>query len=114
MHFRNLGDIVKTLQLQYRQKMRLDDAGVKSTAPVSYLADMAFVLEEAPYHASEAAMCENLIYPSLKEAWKKYIDSLAIWTQASIPLGEKKFQAKSKSISLIWKQNCQNTKYIIA
>lgn len=94
MHFRNLGDIVKTLQLQYRQKMRLEDIGAKVAAPVSYLADIAFVLEEAPYHASEAAMCENLIYPSLKEAWKKYIDSLAIWTQASVGTGENVFHPK--------------------
>lgn len=94
MHFRNLGEIVKTLQLQYRQKMRLEDAGIKSVAPVGFLADIAFVLEEAPYHASESAMCENLIYPSLKEAWKKYIDSLAIWTQASVGIGEHTFQPK--------------------
>ena len=72
--------------------MRLEDIGAKVAAPVSYLADMAFVLEEAPYHASEAAMCENLIYPSLKEAWKKYIDCLAIWTQASV--GDKNLQPK--------------------
>ncbi len=97
MHFRNLGDIVKTLQLQYRQKMRLEDIGAKPAAPVGYLADMAFVLEEAPYHASEAAMCENLIYPSLKEAWKKYIDSLAIWTEAKVGNFQPKYLISKRS-----------------
>lgn len=94
MHFRNLGEIVKALSLQYRQKIRLEVASTKTAAPIGFLADIAFVLEEAPYHASEAAMCENLIYPCIKEAWKKHTDSLAIWTDVTIGVGDKTFQPK--------------------
>ena len=39
--------------------------------------DIVFTLKEVAYDVSEAAICENLIYPILKEAWKRYVDIFA-------------------------------------
>lgn len=46
--------------------------------------EIAFTLKELPYKVSEASICENLIYPVLKEAWKSYRDILSIWSHQSI------------------------------
>ncbi len=46
--------------------------------------EIAFTLKELPYKVSEAAICENLIYPLLKEAWKNYRDVFSIWSHQSI------------------------------
>lgn len=46
--------------------------------------DILFTLKEVAYDVSEAAICENLIYPILKEAWKRYADIFAIWSHASL------------------------------
>jgi hypothetical protein len=50
----------------------------------SVKADITFTLEKVPYKASEASICENLIYPLLKEAWKHYVDEFSIWSHQSI------------------------------
>ncbi|MGL5063317.1 MAG: hypothetical protein ACRC62_25335 [Microcoleus sp.] len=33
---------------------------------------------------SEAAICENLIYPILKEVWKNYRTKLTLWSHESL------------------------------
>ncbi len=46
--------------------------------------DISFTLNKVPYKVSEASICENLIYPVLKEAWKHYVDTFSIWSHQSI------------------------------
>jgi hypothetical protein len=46
--------------------------------------DIAFTLERVPYKASEAAICENLIYPLIKDAWKHYVDIFSLWSHKSL------------------------------
>lgn len=54
------------------------------TAPEILKQELDFTLNNVPYSFSEAAICENLIYPILKQAWKPYADTLAIWSQAPL------------------------------
>jgi hypothetical protein len=42
--------------------------------------DLAFVDEHGPTTNSEAARCESLIFPVLKEVWKSYVDDLTFWS----------------------------------
>ncbi len=53
-------------------------------APELLKAELEFTLNNIPYDSSEAAICENLIYPILKQAWKAYADVLAIWSQPAL------------------------------
>jgi hypothetical protein len=46
--------------------------------------DIVFTLEKVPYNISEASICENLIYPILKDAWKPYADIFSIWSHQSL------------------------------
>lgn len=87
-NFRNLGDIIKHLKLQYRQKMKLEDAGLQPICPEKLKDDVAFVLQEVAYDISEQAICENLVYPVLKEAWRFFSDTLSLWGHPSLASAE--------------------------
>jgi hypothetical protein len=53
-------------------------------APDFLKEDLTFTLENMPYACSEAAICENLLHPILKQAWKSYAAILSIWSQAPL------------------------------
>jgi hypothetical protein len=43
-------------------------------------AELIFARDHVAFDSSEAAVCESLIYPILKEVWKHYTDYLTIWS----------------------------------
>ena len=80
--FKSLAAVLKHYQIYYQEA----DFEIIKTARLNETVrqDIFFTLKEVAYDVSEAAICENLIYPLLKEAWKPYADILAIWSHASI------------------------------
>ena len=46
--------------------------------------DLDYVMNNMPYKVSEAAIRENILYPILKEVFKKYDDTLMLWANKSI------------------------------
>lgn len=46
--------------------------------------ELAFTLKETAYNISEAAICEAIIYPILKEVWKHFRNSLFLWSHRSL------------------------------
>jgi hypothetical protein len=50
--------------------------------------ELTFSLQNFNVRVSEAAVCEALIFPILKEAWKPYSDSLLLWSHAPLGLHE--------------------------
>jgi hypothetical protein len=50
--------------------------------PISHILreEMAFAENHANYRNPEVAVCENLIYPILKEVWKSYLQDLMLWS----------------------------------
>lgn len=87
-HYRNLGEVIKSLSLQYRQKMRLETIGKEGVCPPSLQEWLDFVVGGVAYNNSESAICENLIYPVLVEVWKSHIDSLSLWSNPDIGTAE--------------------------
>ena len=80
--FKSLPDVLKkySLTLQESQWQNIPQI----TAPDILKEEINFTLENVPYSSSEVAICENLIYPILKQAWKSYAGFLAIWSQAPL------------------------------
>jgi hypothetical protein len=80
--FKSLAAVLKHYQIHYKEA----DFEIIKTATLneSVRQDIFFTLKEVVYDISEAAICENLIYPVLKEAWKFYADIFAIWSHASL------------------------------
>ena len=80
--FKSLAAVLKHYQIHYKEA----DFEIIKTATLneSVRQDIFFTLKEVAYDVSEAAICENLIYPILKEAWKLYVDIFSIWSHASL------------------------------
>ena len=47
------------------------------------------LMEEGVVDCSEYAICENLIYPVLKEVWKAYSEYFVLWGHRSLNYEEK-------------------------
>jgi hypothetical protein len=79
--FKSLAAVLKHYQIYYEEA----DFEIIKTARLneSVRQDIVFTLKEVAYNVSEAAICENLIYPMLKAAWKLYADVFAIWSHAA-------------------------------
>lgn len=80
--FKTLAAVLKHYQIYYQEA----DFDIIKTATLHQAVhqDILFTLKEVAYDVSEAALCENLIYPLLKAAWKEYADILAIWSHTSL------------------------------
>ena len=82
-----LSDILKKYTIRYEQKP-FPALSLDAKAPRQLQEDLAFTIRHVFYKISESAVCENIIYPVLKEAWKPFSQSLAIWSHPTIKLNE--------------------------
>jgi hypothetical protein len=76
--YTSIGNVARAYQIILRQAAFV----VPSAQPVSeYLRrELAFAQNHVAFDSSEAAVCENLIYPVLKEVWRSYTDDLMLWS----------------------------------
>ncbi|MGA1265308.1 MAG: hypothetical protein ACO331_15620 [Prochlorothrix sp.] len=84
--FKNLGETVKALQVVYQEDNFLEPLPF----PISeyFQEDLQLTLTDGVVDNSEAAICENLVYPVLKEVWKAYRSHLLIWSQQFLQCDE--------------------------
>jgi hypothetical protein len=80
--FKSLAHVLKHYQLHYQENEF--EIIKKATINDAVRADILFTLKEVAYNVSEASICENLIYPILKDAWKNYADIFSIWSHQSL------------------------------
>jgi hypothetical protein len=80
--FKSLASVLKHYQIHYIEA----DFEIVKTASLNEAVrqDIIFTLKEVAYDVSEASICENLIYPILKDAWKNYADIFSIWSHQSL------------------------------
>jgi hypothetical protein len=79
-----IGDIAQAYQIYCRMDSFVEPVSLPVPLPDPFRAELDYVLKHVAYDVSEAAICENLIYPILKEFWKPFADELVIWSH--IPL----------------------------
>ena len=81
--FKLIDDVVNHFQLSFRKEdFLVDTQQVKM--PDILKAEFGYVMNNIPYKVSEAAIRENILYPILKEVFKKYDDTLMLWANKSI------------------------------
>ena len=80
--YSSIGDVARAHQITLLQANFV----VPVPRPVSagFLADLDFSLQNVGVTLSEYALCENLIYPILREVWRSYLEHLIIFSH--IPL----------------------------
>lgn len=76
--FKGLGETLKAFEIVYTEANFVEPLPF----PVSdyFRQDLQLMMEEAVVDNSEYAICENLVYPILKEVWKEYRSHFILWS----------------------------------
>jgi hypothetical protein len=77
-NYKSLGETVKEFQVTYTEANFI--AGIEFKIPNGFREDLEFMMREGVVDNSEYAICENLIYPLLKEVWKQYHTKFIWWS----------------------------------
>jgi hypothetical protein len=77
-NYKSLGETVKEIQVTYTEANFI--TGIEFNIPDSFREDLEFMMREGVVDNSEYAICENLIYPLLKEVWKQYHTKFIWWS----------------------------------
>lgn len=81
-NYRTIGEVVKEYQVTYTEANFIIETSFN--IPDYFRDDLELMMNEAVIHNSEFAICENLIYPVLKQVWKAYRSSFLLWSQEFI------------------------------
>ncbi len=85
--YKGIGDVLKEYQIV---SMDMDFvAEVSFVSNEAFKADIEFSLREVVFDNSEYAVCENLIYPTLKEVYKHHKERFSLWSHQPISFNEK-------------------------
>ena len=85
-NFKNLGAVVKEFQLNYTESNFIVEIPFKIAD--YFQEDLSIVMQEGVVDNSEYAICENLIYPVLKEVWKCYSQKFTLWSHQALTYDE--------------------------
>lgn len=85
--YRIIAEVLKEFQVIYTEANFL----VETAFNVSnyFREDLELVMREGVVDNSEFAICENLIYPVLKEVWKQYLNNFILWSHQSLTFDNK-------------------------
>lgn len=82
--YKSLPAVLKEFSLHYQEKSL--EKYPLIDAPINLKDDIEFNLAELAYDGSEAIVCETLIFPLLKAAWKPFTKELMLWSHQAIEL----------------------------
>jgi hypothetical protein len=85
-NYKNIGTVLKEFQVKYTESDFVN--GVDFSISDYFRDDLEMVMREGVVNNSEFAICENLIYPILKEVWKQYYPGFILWSHQSLVLDE--------------------------
>jgi hypothetical protein len=81
-NYKTIGVAIKEFQVIYTEA---DFVGEMNFAiPDYFREDLQFMMREGVVDNSEFAVCENLIYPILKEIWKTYSSKFILWSHQAL------------------------------
>jgi hypothetical protein len=85
MAFKSYTDISQVME-EFKIRYQENDFIQPSDFSISqnFLDEFEFSLKHINVRGSEFAICENIIYPIIKEVYKKYADRLALWSHKTI------------------------------
>jgi hypothetical protein len=81
--YKLIDDVIDKYQLSFKKEPFLVNS-LPIQMPDSLKSDLHYVMTTMPYKVSEAAIRENILYPILKEVFRKYDDTLMLWANKSI------------------------------
>lgn len=84
--YKSIGAVVKEFQVKYTEADFIVET--EFNIPDYFREDLQIVMREGVVDNSEFAICENLIYPVLKEIWKCYRSKFLLWSHESLTYDE--------------------------
>ncbi len=76
--YKSIGAVAKKIQIKYVLKDYI--MGIGLPVPEGFKEELDLLFTDGVVDNSSDAICENLIYPVLKEVWKKYRTKLTLWS----------------------------------
>ncbi|MFB2772288.1 hypothetical protein ACE1AT_23820 [Pelatocladus sp. BLCC-F211] len=86
-NYKTISEVLKAFQVTYTESNFMGE--VEFQVSDYFREDLETVMREGVVNNSEFAVCENLIYPVLKEVWKRYSSRLTLWSHQSFNYDEK-------------------------
>ena len=88
MHsYKNIGTVAKEFQIQYIRDNFITET--EFSINDFFRQELELVFNEGVVDNSESAICENIIYPILKEVWKAYRNNFLLWSHQALNYDEK-------------------------
>lgn len=82
--FKTLAEALVYFNISEKSKNLFPNLTTDIEVPVTLEEELEFNLTEMPYNASEAAICEMVIFPILKSVWKHFRQKLLLWSHQSV------------------------------
>ena len=85
-NYKSISAVIKKFQIKYVQSNFMLE--VEFPAKESFQEELDLLFTDGVIDNSEDAICENLIYPVLKEVWKPYRSKLTLWSHEALTYDE--------------------------
>lgn len=85
-NYRSISAVAKKFQIKYVQDNYITE--VEFPVKNSFKEELDLLFNDGVIDNSEDAICENLIYPVLKEVWKFYRSKMTLWSHQSLAYDE--------------------------
>ena len=85
--FKTISAVLQEFQVRYAEAEFIEPLSFSVTD--YFRADLQLMMREGVVDNSEFAICENLIYPVLKEVWKQYRQHFILWSHQALTLDNK-------------------------
>ncbi|MEQ8462527.1 hypothetical protein [Coleofasciculus chthonoplastes] len=81
-NYKDISSVLKEFQITYTEANFMEE--IEFSIPDYFREDLQTVMQDGVPNASEFSICENLIYPILKEVWKCYRRNFVLWGHKSL------------------------------
>jgi hypothetical protein len=85
-NYKSISTVIKKFQIKYIQTNFMEE--IEFPVKDSFKEELDILFTDGVVDNSEDAICENLIYPILKEVWKNYRSKLTLWSHQSLNYDE--------------------------
>ena len=86
--FKTIPETLERFRITYTTKDFVHIEEIPGTPSEQFLQEFEFCIQNIDVFASEAARCEAIIFPVLKEIYKPYADNYALWIKKAITYDE--------------------------
>ena len=85
--YKTIGAVVQEFQVRYTEANFVEQLALQISE--YFQEDLQMMMREGVVDNSEFAICENLIYPVLKEVWKQYRRNFLLWSHQALTFDNK-------------------------